>query len=176
MCIRDRDISATIKGYYALKLAGEDIDAPHMANARKLILAAGGAERSNVFTRYALCLFGQAPWKACPVMPVEVMMMPDWFPVTIYKMSYWSRTVVTPLLVIAALKPHARNPHKVSVQELFKDDPESVTDYHKNTTGKWLGDFFIIVDKILRKVERFFPKGFRKKSIQSALDLSLIHI
>ena len=104
----DMDISATIKGYYALKLAGEDIDTPHMANARKLILAAGGAERSNVFTRYALCLFGQAPWKACPVMPVEVMMMPDWFPVTIYKMSYWSRTVVTPLLVLAALKPVAR--------------------------------------------------------------------
>ena len=166
----DMDISATIKGYYALKLAGEDIDAPHMANARKLILAAGGAERSNVFTRYALCLFGQAPWKACPVMPVEVMMMPDWFPVTIYKMSYWSRTVVTPLLVLAALKPVARNPKNVSVRELFKQDPETITDYHQNATGKWLGSFFIGLDKVLRKVEPRFPKKFRKKSIQAAVD------
>ena len=164
------DISATIKGYYALKLAGEDIDAPHMANARKLILAAGGAERSNVFTRYALCLFGQAPWKACPVMPVEVMMMPDWFPVTIYKMSYWSRTVVTPLLVLAALKPVARNPKNVNVRELFKQDPESITDYHQNATGKWLGSFFIGLDKVLRKVEPRFPKKFRQKSIQAAVD------
>ena len=166
----DMDISATIKGYYALKLAGEDIDAPHMANARKLILAAGGAERSNVFTRYALCLFGQAPWKACPVMPVEVMMMPDWFPVTIYKMSYWSRTVVTPLLVLAALKPVARNPKNVNVRELFKQDPETITDYHQNATGKWLGSFFIGLDKVLRKVEPRFPKKFRKKSIQAAVD------
>ena len=166
----DMDISATIKGYYALKLAGEDIDAPHMANARKLILAAGGAERSNVFTRYALCLFGQAPWKACPVMPVEVMMMPDWFPVTIYKMSYWSRTVVTPLLVLAALKPVARNPKNVNVRELFKQDPESITDYHQNATGKWLGSFFIGLDKVLRKVEPRFPKKFRQKSIQAAVD------
>ena len=166
----DMDISATIKGYYALKLAGENIDAPHMANARKLILAAGGAERSNVFTRYALCLFGQAPWKACPVMPVEVMMMPDWFPVTIYKMSYWSRTVVTPLLVLAALKPVARNPKNVNVRELFKQDPETITDYHQNATGKWLGSFFIGLDKVLRKVEPRFPKKFRQKSIQAAVD------
>ncbi len=166
----DMDISATIKGYYALKLAGEDIDLPHMVKAREMVLAAGGAERSNVFTRYALCLFGQAPWKAVPVMPVEVMLMPDWFPVTIYKMSYWSRTVVTPLLVIAALKPVARNPNNVTVRELFKNDPENVTDYHTNVTGKWLGDFFIIVDKVLRKVEPLFPKKFRKKSIQAALD------
>ena len=166
----DMDISATIKGYYALKLAGENIDTPHMVNARKLILAAGGAERSNVFTRYALCLFGQAPWKACPVMPVEVMMMPDWFPVTIYKMSYWSRTVVTPLLVLAALKPVARNPKNVNVRELFKQDPETITDYHQNATGKWLGSFFIGLDKVLRKVEPRFPKKFRQKSIQAAVD------
>ena len=166
----DMDISATIKGYYALKLAGENIDMPHMVNARKLILAAGGAERSNVFTRYALCLFGQAPWKACPVMPVEVMMMPDWFPVTIYKMSYWSRTVVTPLLVLAALKPVARNPKNVNVRELFKQDPETITDYHQNATGKWLGSFFIGLDKVLRKVEPRFPKKFRQKSIQAAVD------
>jgi len=166
----DTDISATIKGYYALKLAGENINAPHMTNARERVLELGGAERSNVFTRYALCLFGEAPWKAAPVMPVEVMLMPDWFPVTIYKMSYWSRTVVTPLLVLAALKPVARNPNKVSVRELFKNDPEGVKDYHKNATGKWLGSFFIGLDKILRVVEPHFPKKFRQKSIQAAVD------
>ena len=166
----DMDISATVKGYFALKLAGEDINAQHMAKARELVIKAGGAERSNVFTRYTLCLFGQAPWKACPVMPVEVMLMPDWFPITIYKMSYWSRTVVTPLLVLAALKPVARNPKNISIRELFKDDPETVTDYHQNITGKWLGDFFIGLDKVLRKVEPYFPKKFRQKSIQAAVD------
>ena len=166
----DMDISATVKAYYALKLAGEDIDAPHMAKAREMILKAGGAERSSVFTRYTLCLFGQAPWKAVPVMPVELMLMPDWFPVTIYKMSYWSRTLIAPLLVLAALKPVARNPKNISVRELFKDDPETVTDYHQNISGKWQGSFFLGLDKVLRIVEPYFPKKFRQKSIQSAVD------
>ena len=166
----DMDISATVKAYYALKLAGDDIDAPHMAKARELVLKAGGAERSNVFTRYTLCLFGQAPWKAVPVMPVELMLMPDWFPVTIYKMSYWSRTLIAPLLVLAALKPVARNPKNISARELFKDDPETVTDYHQNISGKWLGSFFLGLDKVLRIVEPYFPKKFRQKSIQSAVD------
>lgn len=166
----DMDISATVKAYYALKLAGEDIDAPHMAKAREMILKAGGAERSSVFTRYTLCLFGQAPWKAVPVMPVELMLMPDWFPVTIYKMSYWSRTLIAPLLVLAALKPVARNPKNVSARELFKDDPETVTNYHQNISGKWQGSFFLGLDKVLRIVEPYFPKKFRQKSIQAAVD------
>ncbi|MEP1231101.1 MAG: squalene--hopene cyclase [Litorimonas sp.] len=166
----DMDISATVKGYYALKLAGEDIDAPHMIKAREMILAAGGAERTNVFTRYALALFGQVPWKAVPVMPVELMSMPDWFPVTIWKISYWSRTVIAPLLVVAALKPQARNPNNIHIPELFKDDPETIKDYHKNVTGKWLGDFFIGLDKILRVVEPYFPKKFRKKSIDKTVE------
>lgn len=166
----DMDISASVKAYYALKMAGDDIDAPHMVRARERILAAGGAERTNVFTRYALALFGQVPWKAVPVMPVELMLMPDWFPVTIWKMSYWSRTVVTPLLVLATLKPVARNPHKVDIAELFVSDPETITDYHKNTTGKWLGDFFIGLDKVLRVCEPRFPKRSRQKAIDKAVE------
>ena len=85
-------------------------------------------------------------------------------------MSYWSRTVVTPLLVLAALKPVARNPKNVNVRELFKQDPETIIDYHQNATGKWLGSFFIGLDKVLRKVEPRFPKKFRQKSIQAAVD------
>ncbi|MEA2756531.1 MAG: squalene-hopene/tetraprenyl-beta-curcumene cyclase, partial [Aliidongia sp.] len=72
------DISATTKAYYALKLAGDDIDAPHMARARAAVLSAGGAARCNVFTRIALALFGQVPWRAVPVMPVEIMSLPKW--------------------------------------------------------------------------------------------------
>jgi squalene-hopene/tetraprenyl-beta-curcumene cyclase len=83
-----------------------------MARARAAILEHGGAETSNVFTRYTLALFGQVPWRAVPAMPVELMLMPRWFPVNMWKMSYWSRTVVAPLLILAALKPLARNPHR----------------------------------------------------------------
>ena len=67
------NISASVKAYFALKAIGDDPDAPHMRRAREAILAAGGAERTNVFTRAQLALFGQVPWRAVPVMPLEIM-------------------------------------------------------------------------------------------------------
>ena len=75
----DFDLSATVKAYYALKLIGDDPDANHMARARAAILARGGAARSSVFTRMSLALFGQVPWRAVPVMPVEIILLPRWF-------------------------------------------------------------------------------------------------
>ncbi|MGH6929167.1 MAG: hypothetical protein ACREEV_12700, partial [Dongiaceae bacterium] len=69
------NVSASVKAYYALKLAGDDIEAPHMVRARQAILAHGGAARANVFTRIALALFGQVPWRAVPVMPLEIMLL-----------------------------------------------------------------------------------------------------
>ena len=99
------NMSASVKAYFALKAIGDDPDAPHMARARAAILAAGGAERTNVFTRAQLALFGQVPWRAVPVMPLEIMHLPLWFPFHLSKVSYWSRTVIVPLLVLMALRP-----------------------------------------------------------------------
>ncbi len=84
----------------ALKAIGDDIDAPHMVRAREAILDRGGAANANVFTRIMLALFGQVPWRAVPVMPVEIMLLPRWFPFHLDKVSYWSRTVIVPLLVL----------------------------------------------------------------------------
>src|ERR1700744_4329848 len=39
----DLDISATVKAYFALKAAGDAVDAPHMVRARDALLARGGA-------------------------------------------------------------------------------------------------------------------------------------
>ncbi|MGY8992059.1 MAG: squalene--hopene cyclase, partial [Rhodospirillales bacterium] len=89
----DLNISATVKAYYALKMTGEDVNAPHMVRAREAILAHGGAAKCNVFTRSALAMFGQVPWRAVPVMRVEAVLLPKWFPFHIDKVSYWSRTV-----------------------------------------------------------------------------------
>ena len=165
----DFNISASVKAYYALKLVGDDPDAPHMQRARQAILAHGGAETSNVFTRYSLALFGQVPWRAVPVMPVELMLMPRWFPVNVWDFSYWSRTVIAPLLVLAALKPKARNPRQVSVQELFVTAPDKVEQYLHNPTGSRWGDVFLTVDRVLRSVEPLFPKKTRSKAIERAV-------
>ncbi|MFI5021285.1 MAG: squalene--hopene cyclase [Alphaproteobacteria bacterium] len=165
----DFNISASVKAYLALKLAGDDPDAPHMKRAREAILAHGGAERCNVFTRFALALYAQIPWRGVPVMPVEIMLLPRWFPFHLSKVSYWSRTVIVPLLILTALKPKAKNPRRVDVHELFVTTAEGVRHYQVNPTGARMGDFFLALDKLLQIVEPFFPKGKREKAITLAV-------
>jgi len=164
------NMSATVKAYYALKLIGDDPDATHMANARGWVLTHGGAERSNVFTRFTLALFEQVPWRAVPTMPVEIMLLPRWFPFHLDKVSYWSRTVIAPLLILAALKPKARNPRGASIRELFAANPDAVRDYITNPTGKPLGNIFIVLDSILRRVEPLFARSMRQRAIKRAVD------
>ncbi|MCP4330978.1 MAG: squalene--hopene cyclase [Alphaproteobacteria bacterium] len=166
----DFNISATVKAYYALKLIGDDIDAPHMRRAREAVLARGGAARANVFTRFALALFDQIPWCGTPVMPVEIMHLPSWFPFHLDKVSYWSRAVIAPLLVLTALKPKARNPRGIHIQELFVTPPAEEKTWNLNPTGAWVGEFFLLLDRALQKVEPHFPKGPRKRAIQKAVD------
>src|SRR6202051_4240004 len=113
------DISATVKAYFALKMIGDDINAPHMARAREEIRQRGGAIKANVFTRILLALYGQTGWTNVPTVPVELILLPRWFPVHLSKMSYWARTVIVPLLVLAAKQPVARNPRGIQVPELF---------------------------------------------------------
>src|ERR1700750_3125344 len=117
------DISASVKAYFALKAAGDPVDAPHMERARAAILAGGGARRCNVFTRILLALFGEVPWRGGPVLAVGIMLLPGWSPFHIAKVSYWSRTVLVPLLVLMALRPQARNPLGITVGELFLEPP-----------------------------------------------------
>lgn len=167
------NISATVKAYYALKLIGDDIEAPHMVRARTRILEAGGAAKANVFTRIALALFGQVPWRAVPVMPVEIMHLPRWSPFHLDKVSYWSRTVIVPLLVLMALKPQARNPRGVHIRELFVTPPEQERDYIANVDGSLLGAAFVNLDRVLRRVEPLMPAGSRQRAIDKAVEWTL---
>src|ERR1700735_652485 len=83
----------------------------------------GGAGRTHVCTRAQLALFGAVPWRAVPVMPLQIMHLPLWFPFHLSKVSYWSRTVIVPLMVLMALRPKARNPRDVAILELFRTPP-----------------------------------------------------
>src|SRR6195952_5529563 len=163
------NISASVKAYFALKAIGDDPDAPHMRRAREAILAAGGAERTNVFTRAQLALFGLVPWRAVPVMPVEIMHLPLWFPFHLSKVSYWSRTVIVPLLVLMALRPRARNPRGVQIPELFRKPPDQVTDWIRGPYRSRWGRFFKGIDVLLRRAEPLFPKASRSRAIGKAV-------
>ena len=147
-------MSASVKAYFALKMIGDDPDAPHMKRAREAIVAKGGAARSNVFTRILLALYGAIPWSGVPVMPVEMMLLPRWFPFHLSKVSYWARTVMVPLLVLQALKPRARNPRGIGIGELFVTPPEEVRDWPKgpHQVAPW-SQIFGGIDAVLRIVE-----------------------
>ncbi|MGJ0393680.1 MAG: squalene--hopene cyclase [Methylocystis sp.] len=163
------NISASVKAYFALKMIGDDVDAPHMARAREAILAHGGAATSNVFTRSLLALYGEIPWRGVPVMPIEIMLLPKWFPFHLDKISYWGRTVLVPLLVLMTYKPRAKNPKGVHIPELFTTPPEDVKVWPKGEHQTWpWAHVFGEIDKLLRLVEPFMPKRSREYSIQLA--------
>jgi squalene-hopene/tetraprenyl-beta-curcumene cyclase len=163
------DVSASVKAYFALKMIGEPPDAPHMARARDLIRSKGGAANSNVFTRNLLALHGAVPWRAVPVMPVEIMLLPRWFPFHLDKVSYWARTVLVPLMVLNALKPHARNPRGVRIDELFVVPPDQVRQWPKGAHQTWpWPEIFGGIDRMLRAIEPHMPKGTRARAIGHA--------
>ena len=163
------DLSCTVKVYYALKLAGDDPDAPHMRRAREAILARGGAAHVNVFTRIALALFGEIPWRAVPYIPVEIMLMPKWFPFHIDKVSYWSRTVMVPLFVLCTLKPLARNPRGVRIRELFNKPPEQERHYFQlPRRRRLLARVFFAVDRLARCIDPLIPSVMRKAAMRRA--------
>jgi squalene-hopene/tetraprenyl-beta-curcumene cyclase len=165
----DFDMSASVKAYYALKLVGDDPDAPHMARAREAILKRGGAAKSNVFTRYTLAMFGQVPWRACPVARVEAVLLPRWFPFHMNKVSYWSRTVMVPLFVLYSRRARAENPRGIGVRELFVTPPEKERKYHSNPTGHWMGEALLRIDAVARLFEPLFPAAVERRATEKAL-------
>ena len=163
------NLSASVKAYFALKAVGDRADEPHMARARAAILAHGGAERSNVFTRIQLALFGEVPWNAVPIMPVEIMGLPRWFPFHLDKVSYWSRTVIVPLLVMMATRPKARNPRGIHIQELFARPPETINDWITGPYRSRWGHIFGSIDRVMRVVNPYFPKRNHQRAIDKAV-------
>ena len=156
------DISATVKAYFALKMIGDDVNAPHMVRAREAIRARGGAIKANVFTRILLALYGETSWMNVPTVPVELILLPRWFPIHLSKMSYWARTVIVPLLVLAAKQPVARNPRGIHVPELFVAGVPVISPRAPHQSAGW-SFFFNTLDKMLKVVP--WPKRLRRRAI-----------
>ncbi len=162
------DMSCSVKAYYALKLAGDNPDQAHMVTARAAILAHGGAARANVFTRITLALFGQIPWRGVPFMPVEILLLPRWFPFHISKIAYWSRTVMVPLLILCTLKPRARNLKGIQIRELFTVPAEEERHYFPIRSR--LNRVFLALDKVGRVLEPLIPHRLRRRALHKGQD------
>src|ERR1700748_3111401 len=157
------DISATVKAYFALKMIGDDINAPHMVRARQEIQKRGGAIKANVFTRILLALYGQCSWNDVPTVPPELILLPRWFPVHLSKMSYWARTVIVPLLVLCARQPLAKNPRGIHIDELFVPGVPAASPRAPHQSAGWSA-FFGTLDRVLKVMP--WPKGARQRAIE----------
>jgi squalene-hopene/tetraprenyl-beta-curcumene cyclase len=162
----DGDISVTTKTYFALKLAGDDADLPHMRKARDYILAQGGVAKCNVFARIALAIFELLPWRGVPYIPVEIMLLPRWFPFHLTKVSYWSRTVMVPLFILCTLKAKANNPNNVNLDELYVTPPELEHNYFAK--NDWIDRLFLALDRAGKYSDRFIPDRMRRKALKKA--------
>jgi squalene-hopene/tetraprenyl-beta-curcumene cyclase len=162
----DSEISCSVKAYYALKLAGDSPDASHMVKAREWIIANGGASHVNMLTRYTLALFGQISWVSVPFLPVEIMLMPRWFPFHFDKVSYWSRTVMIPLSVLYTLKPKAKNPQRIHIRELFTTPTEQ-----EKACFPFRSRFnraILVLERTGRNLEPFIPRTIRRHALKKA--------
>jgi squalene-hopene/tetraprenyl-beta-curcumene cyclase len=164
------DISASIKAYFAMKLAGVPATDAAMARAREWILDHGGAVQANVFTKITLALFGQYPWGGVPAMPIEIVLLPRWSYFNIHAISYWSRTVVVPLLIIMDRRPVHPLPRELSLEELWAhhlhlEDPA----YARKRWLSWK-NVFIGIDGFVKAWEGYGPRPWRARAVRAAHD------
>ncbi len=167
------DISVSVKAYFALKLTGHQASADYMLKARQAILAHGGADAVNSFTRFYLALFGQISYEQCPAVPPEVVLLPRWFPVHLYAVSAWSRTIIVPLSIMSALRPVARIDSRSGMRELFVRRPEDWPELHcpglHHSAGPLSWDrFFRAVDRSLKWLERHCLLPLRRRALVAA--------
>src|SRR6202034_2877831 len=137
-----------------------------MVRARTAILQRGGAAAVNVFTRITLALFGQLPWRGVPYIPVEIMLLPRWFPFHLDKVAYWSRTVMVPLFILCTRKPVARNPRGVHIRELFTIPAEEERGYLRREGS--LAKILLAADRLGRWIDPLIPARTRERATRLA--------
>jgi squalene-hopene/tetraprenyl-beta-curcumene cyclase len=162
------EISATVKAYTALKLAGYAQGDPRLVKAHQAVRRLGGVEKCNSFTKIYLALIGQYEWNACPAIPPELILFPRWFYFNVYEMSSWSRAILIPLSIIFSVKPLKTVLPGRGIEELFEEKgrPDHIP-FDRRKIFSWK-NFFLAADRFLKFYEKYGPKPFRKRSVQWA--------
>jgi squalene-hopene/tetraprenyl-beta-curcumene cyclase len=171
------DVSGTVKGYFALKLMGDDPRAPHMRKARELIRALGGAERCNTFTRFYFACLGQISFDACPSIPPEVVFLPKWFYFNLYHVSAWTRTMILPLGIVTTLRPVRHLPPHLGIRELYLDFEAAnrLAEPVRGLPATWR-DVFVKLDGLLKAYETAPLARLREAAMKRAERWMLEHL
>jgi len=162
-------LSNTIEAYFALKLAGCSAHETAMRRAREFIRAHGGLAKAGVFTRIFLAYCGQFPWSGVPSMPVELMLLPPWFPLNIYAMSSWARGTVVPLTILMAHRPAVHIDALHAIDELWLRPPTAADlAFRPSRSLLTWRNFFLAVDATLKRLGRSRWRPLRRRALQRA--------
>ncbi len=175
------EISASVKAYFALKLSGVPAHDPDMVRAREAILLKGGVVAANVFTKIALALFDQYDWRGIPTMPPEIMLLPKRFYFSLYAISYWSRAVLIPLLIVFAHRPVCRIPSEQGIDELYTQPREDVRyrdvpPLKKDAAWFTWRNVFISLDAVLKVYDGMPMRSLRERALRKAVLWLLEHL
>lgn len=165
------EVNATIKAYFALKLAGHSPDAPYMAAARARALRLGGIPRMNTYAKLYLALLGQFPWESLPNIPAEIVLLPRWFPFNLYEISSWTRAMILPLALLNHLKPTRLPAPGKRLDELYPDgiDPAALRPA-KDRRWFTLRNFFLSADRSLKWLDKHGLRPLRGRAIECAVE------
>src|ERR1700677_3257962 len=163
------EINASVKAYFALKLAGHSPNSPWMKEARATILRLGGIPQMNTYAKLYLALLGQFPWKYLPTIPVEVVLFPNWLFFNIYEMSSWSRAMLMPLAIINHYRPTKQLPAEMQLHELYPVGTEQ-QDFSLPRDERLLTwrNFFLRCDAGLKLLHKLSWKPFRRTALAKA--------
>ncbi|MBI1368445.1 MAG: squalene--hopene cyclase [Planctomycetes bacterium] len=161
------DLSATVKAYFALKLIGDDVNAPHMVKARELIHTLGGAEKCNTYSKFYLAALGQMHYDNVPAVPPEMVLLPRWFYFHLDKVSAWSRTMIMPLSIVSSYRPVRQLPEPMGIMELYTSHDyrhRPVLELDQRLIS-WR-NLFVAVDKGLKILEKIKLTPLRRKALK----------
>jgi squalene-hopene/tetraprenyl-beta-curcumene cyclase len=163
------NISASVKAYFGLKLAGYKPDHPALEKARTKILELGGVTKVNTFTKIYLCFLGQYDYDAVPAIPPEIVLFPNWFWFNIYEISSWSRAILVPLSIVYAKKPFKKIPDEMAIDELFvggRDKSRMRLEWSKKLIS-WR-NFFLVLDRSVHWFEAVHIRPLRSIALKKA--------
>jgi squalene-hopene/tetraprenyl-beta-curcumene cyclase len=170
------ELNATCKAYFALKLAGDSPDAPHMMKAREVVHKFGGLEHTNSYVRFYLALVGAVGWELVPSIPPELMLLPNWFYLNIYEMSSWTRGIVIPMSILSAIRPEWCLPERARVDELFNDPTQKTAAFNWDKQLLSWKNLFLAIDRGLKLYEKLPWKPLRQKALREAKQWMLAHV
>jgi len=155
------EISASVKAYFALKIAGLPVDDARMAKLRERILDLGGIQAANSYTKVNLSLFDLYPREGTPSIPPEIMLLPGKL---LYQMSSWTRAIVISLAIVHAHDPRRPVPSGFNLDEIFV--PGKSLGFEGNDSWLSWRTTFIQSDKILKLWDRYGFARIRKAALR----------